>query len=83
MYIAVVILVLTIGGVAWFFLANGLQQTQEGVNTDLGSDKWASEANWNSFNLANTLVNNIWMFFLVFAVIGLAYYGYVEAQRQR
>ena len=83
MYLAVVILVLVIGGVLWFFLANGIQSTQESMQEGLGSDKWASEANWNSFNLSNTLMNNIWMFFLVFAAIGLAYYGYVEAQRQR
>ena len=69
-------------GLMWFFLANGIQAIQEAVNPQLASDKFASEGNWETFNLANTFMNNLWIFFLVFLVLGLAYYGYVEAQRR-
>jgi hypothetical protein len=49
----------------------------------LASTNFATSNNWNTFNLANTFMNNLWMFFLVFLVLGLTYYGYVEAQRRR
>lgn len=82
MYFVVVIMALIIVGIMWFFYANGVQAVQEAFNPDLASDHFATAGNWNSFNLANAFMNNIWMFFLVFLVIGLAYYGYVEAQRR-
>ena len=75
-------MILVICGVLWFFFASAIQSVQTSVNTQLGSGNWASENNWESFNLANTFVNNLWIFFLVFVVLGCAYYGYVEAQRR-
>ena len=83
MYFVVVIMVLIIAGVMWFFYANAIQQVETAVNPNLGSDKFASPNNWNSFNLANTFINNLWAFLLVFVLLGLAYYGYIEAQRRQ
>ena len=82
MYFVVVIMALAIVGVMWFFYANGIQSVQENVNSQLASNNFATAGNWNSFNLANAFVNNIWFFFLVFLILGLAYYGYNEAQRR-
>ena len=73
---------LVIVGAMWFFSANAIQGVQEAFNPDLASDRFATVGNWNTFNLANTFMNNLWMFFLVFLVLGLAYYGYNEAQRR-
>jgi len=74
---------LIIVGIMWFFLAGGIQAIQTAFNPELASDHFATEGNWNSFNLANIFINNLWMFFLVFLVLGLMYYGYNEAQRRR
>lgn len=82
MYFVVVIMALVIVGAMWFFFANGVQAIQEAFNPSLASDRFATTANWNTFNLANTFMNNLWIFFLVFLVLGLAYYGYNEAQRR-
>jgi len=82
MYFVVVIMCLAIVGLMWFFFANAIQAIQEAVNPQLASNLFASEGNWDTFDLANTFVNNLWVFFLVFLVLGLAYYGYVEAQRR-
>jgi hypothetical protein len=83
MYFVVVIMALIIVGAMWFFYANGVQAIQEAFNPMLASTNFATSNNWNTFNLANTFMNNLWMFFLVFLVLGLTYYGYVEAQRRR
>ena len=83
MYFVVVIMALIIVGAMWFFYANGIQAIQEAFNPMLASTNFATNNNWNTFNLANTFMNNLWMFFLVFLVLGLAYYGYIEAQRRR
>ena len=82
MYFVVVVMVIVIAGLMWFFYASAIQATQEGIRENVASDKFASANNWNIFNLANTFMNNIWTFLLVFVVIGLGYYGYVEAQRR-
>lgn len=74
---------LVVVGLTWFILAYGVQGIQEAFNIQLASDNWASPENWESFNLANNFVNNLWIYFLVFLVLGLSYYGYVEAQRVR
>jgi hypothetical protein len=83
MYFVVAIMALFIVGAMWFFYANGIQAIQEAFNQDLASTNFASTSNWNTFNLANTFMNYIWMFFLVFLVLGLGYYGYIEAQRRQ
>ena len=83
MYFVVVIMALLIVGLMWFFYAVGIQTIQEAFNPQLASDRFATDSNWNTFNLANNFMNNIWTFFLVFLVCGLTYYGYVEAQRRR
>lgn len=80
-YVAI-IAVLILGGVVYYLAMYAVQTTQEGVNSMLGSDKFATEENWNSFNLANTFINNLWLFFLVVMILGMAYYGYTEAQRR-
>ena len=82
MYFVVAIMALLIVGAMWFFYANGIQAIQEAFNPDLASTNFATANNWNVFNLANDFMNNLWMFFLVFLVLGLAYYGYIEAQRR-
>jgi hypothetical protein len=73
---------LVIVGAMWFFFSNVVQSIQETFLDSTASDMWATSGNWNSWSLAATLVNNIWKFFLVFLVIGLIYYGYIEAQRR-
>jgi hypothetical protein len=75
-YFVVVIMAIAIVGFMWFFFAVGIQAIQTAFNPMLASTNFA-------FNLANTFMNNLWMFFLVFLVLGLAYYGFVEAQRRR
>ena len=82
-YLVVALMALAIVGAFWFFFGNGIQAVEESVNPQLASDNFATEGNWNAFNLANNFVNNIWMFFLVFLLLGLGYYGYNEAQRRR
>jgi len=82
MYFVVVIMALIIVGAMWFFFATAVQSVQESVNPELSSDKFASQGNWNSFNLANSFMNNIWTYVLAFLVLGLAYYGYNESQRR-
>ena len=82
MYFVVVIMVIVIVGAMWFFFANGIQAIQEAFNPSLASDRFATTNNWTTFNLANTFMNNIWMFIPVFIFLGLAYYGYVESQRR-
>lgn len=82
MYFVVVVMALFAVGAYWFFFANGVQSIEESINPTITSDKVATTGNWDSWVLANTFVNNIWLFFLVFLVIGLAYYGYNEAQRR-
>jgi hypothetical protein len=82
-YFVVVIMAIAIVGFMWFFFAVGIQAIQTAFNPMLASTNFASTNNWNTFNLANTFMNNLWMFFLVFLVLGLAYYGFVEAQRRR
>lgn len=77
-----VIAVLILGGVVWYLSMYALQSTQEGVNDMLGSDRFATEANWNSFNLANTFMNNLWLLFPAILILGLGYYLYTEAQRR-
>ena len=83
MYFVVLVMCVLVVGIMWFFFANAIQTVQESVNPLLGNSSFASQANYNTFNLANTFMNNLWLFFLVFLVLGLAYYGYVEAQRRR
>ncbi|MGD0071409.1 MAG: hypothetical protein ABSB71_08035 [Candidatus Bathyarchaeia archaeon] len=73
---------LVIVGAMWFFYATAVQAVQESFNNQLSSDKFATAGNWNSFNLANDFINNLWKFLLAFLVLGLAYYGYNEAQRR-
>jgi hypothetical protein len=70
MYFVVVIMALIIVGAMWFFYANGIQAIQEAFNPMLASTNFASEGNWSTFNLANAFMNNLWMFFLVFLVLG-------------
>ena len=82
MYFIVVIMALLIVGLMWFFLAGGVQAIQEAFNPELSSDNFATQGNWGSFNLANDFINNLWIFFLAFLVLGLGYYGYIEAQRR-
>jgi ABC-type phosphate transport system permease subunit len=82
-YFVVVIMAIVIVGVMWFFFANGIQAIQNAFNPMLSSEKFATSGNFDTFNLANTFVNAIIGFFLVFMVLGLAYYGYVESQRRR
>ena len=82
MYYIVVIMALLIVGLMWFFLAGGVQAVQEAFNPELASTNFATSGNWTTFNLANDFMNNLWIFFLVFLVIGLGYYGYIEAQRR-
>lgn len=74
---------LVIVGAMWFFFTTGIQKVQEAFNPMLASDQFATDGNWESFDLANTFVNNLWVLFLVFLVLGLGYYGYNEAQRRR
>lgn len=74
---------LVIVAAMWFLYANAVQSVEEAFNPMLASDNFATQGNWNTFNLANGFVNNLWMFFLVFLVLGLGYYGYNEAQRRR
>ena len=83
MYFVVVIMALFIVGAMWFFYANAIQAVQEAFNADFASSNFATANNWSTFDLANTFTNNIWIFFLVFLVVGLMYYGYIEAQRRR
>lgn len=73
---------LVIVGAMWFFFSNTIQSIQETFADQTASDMWATTSNWNSYNLATTLMNNLWKFFLVFLVAGLLYYGYIEAQRR-
>ena len=73
---------LIIIGVMWFFYADAIQSVQTAFNEQLSSDRFATPGNWNSFNLANNFVIALITFFLVFLVIGLGYYGYIEAQRR-
>jgi hypothetical protein len=54
---------------------------QTGLNAQLASDMWLTAAHWDSFDLANIFVNNLWMFMIVFVALGVLYYGYVQAQR--
>jgi hypothetical protein len=82
MYFVVVIMALVIVGLTWFFFADGVQAIQTAFNPEFASDHFATANNWNIFNLANDFMNNIWIFFLVFLIIGLGYYGYIEAQRR-
>ena len=82
MYFVVVIMALIIVGATWFFFANGIQAIEQAFNPQLASTNFASTGNWNTFNLANDFVNNIWVFFLAFLVLGLMYYGYIESQRR-
>jgi hypothetical protein len=70
-------------GAMWFFFANGVQAIQEAFNPEFASTNFATTNNWNSFNLANDFMNNLWVFFLAFVILGLGYYGYNEAQRRR
>lgn len=83
MYFVVVIMALIIVGAMWFFLAVGIQAVEEAFNPLFDSSNFASEANYNSFDLATVFVNYIILFFLVFLVLGLIYYGYNESQRRR
>jgi Na+/H+ antiporter NhaC len=73
---------LIIVGIVWFFFASAIQSTQEAVNPQLASTNFNTAGNWATFNLANEFMNNIWTYFLVFLILGLAYYGYNEAQRR-
>jgi flagellar biosynthesis protein FlhB len=79
----VVVVVLAIVASMWFIFGNAVQGVQNAFNENLASDRFATENNWNVFNLANNFVINMWQYFLVFVVLGLAYYGYNEAQRRR
>ena len=83
MYFVVVIALLLIGGLCWFIFASAIQSLQESFNEGFASTNFITPGNWNTFDLANTFVNNLWIFFLVFLCLGLGYYGYVEAQRRR
>ena len=80
---AVIILTLFAAGILSFFLATGIQQIQEAINPQLSEDKWASEDHYDTFALAATFVNYIWVYIVVFVVLGLAYYGWTEAQRRQ
>jgi H+/Cl- antiporter ClcA len=82
-YFVTAIMALIIVGVMWFFFANGIQKIQEAFNPMFDSTLFASESNFNTFDLANNFVNILIMGFLVFMVLGLIYYGYVESQRRR
>lgn len=73
---------LVLVGLMWFIFAGGIQSIQGAFNENLASTNFATAGNWQIFDLANTFVNNLWIFFLVFLVLGLGYYGYVEAQRR-
>lgn len=73
---------LIIVGALWFFFSNVVQNIQETFLDYTASDMWVTQGNWNSWSLSTTLMNNLWVFFLVFLVAGLTYYGYIESQRR-
>lgn len=83
MYFVVVVAALLIVGLCWFIFSSAIQGVQESLNEGFASTNFITEGNWNVFDLANTFINNIWVFFLVFLCLGLGYYGYIEAQRRR
>ena len=83
MYFVVVIAALLIVGLCWFIFASAIQGVQESLNEGFASTNFITPGNWNVFDLANTFINNLWIFLLVFLCLGLGYYGYVEAQRRR
>ena len=66
----------------WFFLGNAIQKIEESVNGMLVSDNFMSNGNWLAFNSANNFVNYLIVFFAVFLVLGLMYYGYNESHRR-
>lgn len=74
--------ILVVAGVLVFIFSSAIQAIQTSNITQLASDKWLTPEHWESFDLANTFVNNIWLYFLVFVVIGVLYAGYVVAQKQ-
>ena len=81
-YYVEALVILVAVAVLVFLFSSAIQGVQINLNGQLASNNWLTEANWESFNLANTFVNNIWLFFVVFVVFGVLYYGYVTAQKQ-
>lgn len=78
----VLIMALVACGFVWYVIACAVQAVQVGVGSTISSDKWVSNSTYQTFDLANTFVNNFWTYFLVLLVLGLLYYGYIFSQRK-
>lgn len=78
----VIIIALFAGGFFAFIMATGIGQIQESINPHLGQDRWSTEQHYTAFSLAATFVTNLWVLFPAVIIFGLAYWGYVEAQRR-
>ena len=64
-------------------MATGIAEIQTQINPDLASDQWVDTQHFDAFNLGATFVTNMWLFFPAIIILGLMYYGYVEAQRRQ
>ncbi len=80
-YLVIIIAILAVGFFA-FIMSTGLGKIQENLNPSLGEDKWSTPQHFEAFNLAATFVSNLWVLFPAVLLFGLAYWGYVEAQRR-
>lgn len=79
-YIVIIIALFAVG-VFSFLLANGVGVLQDAVNPQLEAENWVTTGHFDAFSLAATFVTNLWVFFVVFLVVGLLYWGYIESQR--
>ncbi len=78
----VIILSLFACAFIWYVMGVCIQAVQEGTAASMASDKWVSNETYATFTLANTFVDNFWVYFLVLFVLGLLYYGYIFSQRK-
>ncbi len=80
-YIVFIIALIAVGAFAFIF-STAIGQVQSVINPELASSNWATTDHYDAFALAATFVNNLWILFPALLVIGLLYWGYVEAQRR-
>ena len=64
-----------------FLMSTAIQRIQTTFNPQLTNSSWIDAAHFNVFVLAAGLVTNIWFYFAVFIIFGLAYWGWVYTQR--
>jgi len=78
---AVVLVTLFVMAFLWLVLYAVVVPLQAGINSIMAQYDVANSS-YQSYELANTFMTNLWAYLLVLVVLGLAYWIYIYSQRR-